>query len=85
MTANMDHKNTREMSLATKPPNEWGNSFVANSGNVMPPATLSSVGTRRVAFTLTSDIQTTAQSNVRACKIYYMLATFSRLFFSDLL
>ena len=85
MTVNMDHKSTCEMSLATKPPNEWGNSFVANSGNVILPATLSSVRTRRVAFTLTSDIQTTDQSNAHTRKIYYALVTFSCLFFCDLL
>ena len=85
MTANMDHKSTREMNLAIKPPDEWGNIFDMNLGNVIPPATLSSVGTRTVAFTLTSDIQTTDQSNVHACKIYFMLVTFSYLFFCDLL
>ena len=85
MTANMDHKGTNEMNLAIKPPDEWGNIFDMNSGNVIPPATLSSVGTRTVAFTLTSDNQTTDQSNARARKIYYMLVTFSCLFFCDLL
>ena len=59
-TANKDHKSTREMNLAIKRQEEWGNSLVANSrsGNVIPPATLSSVGTRTAVFTLTSDIQT---------------------------
>ena len=52
------------MNLAIKRQEEWGNSLVANSrsGNVIPPATLSSVGTRTVVFTLTSDTQTTDQS-----------------------
>ena len=71
-TANKDHKSTRVMNLATKGQEEWGNSLVANSrsDNVFPPATLSSVGTRTVVFTLTSDIQTTDQSNARSRKIY---------------
>ena len=62
------------MNLAIKRQEEWGNSLVANSrsGNVIPPATLSSVGTRTVAFTLTSDIQTTRQSNAHARKIYFL-------------
>ena len=86
-TANKDHKSTREMNLAIKRQEEWGNSLLANSrsGNVMPPATLSSVGTRTVVFTLTSDIQTTHQSNARARKIYYLLSNLSCLFFFDLL
>ena len=85
MTANMDNKNTSEMDLAIKPQEECGNSSDINSGSVILPAMLSSVGTRTVAFTLTTDIQTTDQSNVHACKIYYMLVTFSCLFFCDLL
>ena len=49
-TANKDHKSTREMNLAIKRQEEWGNSLVANSrlGNVIPPATLSSVETTTV-------------------------------------
>ena len=78
---------TCEMNLAITRQEEWGNSLVANSrsGNVIPPATLSSVGTRTVVFTLTSDIQTTHQSNARARKIYYLLGNLSCLFFFDLL
>ena len=86
-TVNKDHKSTREMNLAIKRQEEWGNSLVANSrlGNVIPPATLSSVGTRTVVFTLTSDIQTTDQSNARSRKIYYLSGNLSCLFFCDLL
>ena len=81
-TVNMDHSGTREMDLAIKRQEEWGNSLVANSrsGNVIPPATLSSVGTRTVVFTLTSDIQTTHQSNALALKIYYLWGNLSCLF-----
>ena len=58
------------MNLAIKRREEWGNSLVSNSrsGNVIPPGTLSLVGTRTVVFTLTSDIQTTDQSNARSRK-----------------
>ena len=86
-TANKDHKSTREMNLAIKRQEEWGNSLVANSrsGNVIPPATLSSVGTRTVVFTLTSDIRTTDQSNARSRKIYSLSGNLSCLFFSNLL
>ena len=81
-TVNKDHKSTREMNLAIKRQEEWGNSLVANSrsGNVIPPATLSSVRTRTVAFTLTSDIQTTRQSNAHARKIYFLWGNHSCLF-----
>ena len=86
-TANKDHKSTREMNLAIKRQEEWGNSLVANSrsGNVIPPATLSSVGTRTVVFTLTSDIQTTDQSNARSRKSYSLSGNLSCLFFCNLL
>ena len=86
-TANKDHKSTREMNLAIKRQEEWGNSLVANSrsGNVIPPATLSSVGTRTVVFTLTSDTQTTDQSDARSGKIYSLSGNLSCLFFCNLL
>ena len=85
-TVNKDQKSTREMNFAIRPQEEWGNSLVANSrsGNEIPPATLSSVGTRTVVFTLTSDIHTTDQSNARARKIYYLLGNLSCLFYCDL-
>ena len=85
-TVNKDHKSTREMNLAIKRQEEWGNSLVANSrsGNVIPPATLSSVGTRTVVFTLTSDIQTTDQSNARSRKIYSVSGNLSCLCFCNL-
>ena len=38
-----------------------------------------------VVFTLTSDIQTTDQSNSRSRKIYYLSGNLSCLFFSSLL
>ena len=81
-TANKDHKSTREMNLAIKRQEEWGNSLVANSrsGNVVPPATLSSVGTRTVVFTLTSDIRTTDQSNARSRKFTLCQVTFLAYF-----
>ena len=86
-TANKDHKSTREMNLAIKRQEEWGNSLNANSlsGNVIPPATLSSVGTRTVVLTLTSDIQTTDQSNARSRKTYSLSGNLSCLFFCNLL
>ena len=86
-TANKDHKSTREMNLAIKRQEEWGNSLNANSrsDNVIPPATLSSVGTRTVVFTLTSDIRTTDQSNARSRKIYSLSGNLSCLFFCNLL
>ena len=85
--ANKDHKSTREMNLAIKRQEEWGNSLVANSrlGNVIPPATLSSVGTRTVVFTLTSDIRTKDQGNARSRKIYSLSGNLSCLFFCNLL
>ena len=75
------------MNLAIKRQEEWGNSLVANSrsGNVIPPATLSSVGTRTVVFTLKGDIQTTDQSNARSRKIYSLSGNLSCLFFCNLL
>ena len=81
------HKSTRELNLAIKRQEEWGNSLVAKprSGNVIPPATLSSVGTRTTVFTLTSDIQTTDQSDARCRKIYFLSGNLSCLFFCDLL
>ena len=86
-TANKDHKSTREMNLAIKRQEEWGNSLVANSrlGNVIPPATLSSVGTRTVVFTLTSDIRTKDQGNARSRKIYSLSGNLSCFFFCNLL
>ena len=86
-TANKDHKSTREMNLAIKRQEEWGNSLVANSrlGNVIPPATLSSVGTRTVVFTLTSDIRTKDQGNASSRKIYSLSGNLSCLFFCNLL
>ena len=86
-TANKDHKSTREMNLAIKRQEEWGNSLVANSrsGNVIPPTTLSSVGTRTVVFTLTSDIRTKDQGNARSRKIYSLSGNLSCLFFCNLL
>ena len=86
-TANKDHKSTREMNLAIKRQEEWGNSLLANSrsGNVIPPTTLSSVGTRTVVFTLTSDIRTKDQGNARSRKIYSLSGNLSCLFFCNLL
>ena len=86
-TANKDHKSTREMNLAIKRQEEWGNSLVANSrsGNVIPPTTLSSVGTRTVVFTLTSDIRTKDQGKARSRKIYSLSGNLSCLFFCNLL
>lgn len=85
MTAHMDHKSTHEMNLAIKPPNKWVNSLDMSLSSVILPAALSSVGTRTVVFTLTSDIQTSDQSNACARKIYYYVSyTFSCLFFCDL-
>ena len=49
------------------------------------PASDASVGTRTVVFTLTSDIQTTDQSNARSRKIYYLSGNLSCLFFCNLL
>ena len=81
-TVNKDHSSTREMNLAIKRQEEWGNSLVANSrsGNMIPPAALSSVGTRTVEFTLTSDIQTPDQSNARARKFTFCEVTFLAFF-----
>ena len=86
-TANKDHKSTREMNLAIKRQEEWGNSLVANSrlGNVIPPAALSSVGTRTAVFTLTSDIRTKDQGNARSRKIYSLSGNLSCFFFCNLL
>ena len=86
-TANKDHKSTREMNLAIKRQEEWGNSLLANSrsGNVIPPTTLSSVGTRTVVFTLTSDIRTKDQGNAPSRKIYSLSGNLSCLFFCNLL
>ena len=86
-TANKDHKSTREMNLAIKRQEEWGNSLLANSrlGNVIPPTTLSSVGTRTVVFTLTSDIRTKDQGNARSRKIYSLSGNLSCFFFCNLL
>ena len=86
-TANKDHKNTRKMNLAIKRQEEWGNSLLANSrsGNVIPPTTLSSVRTRTVVFTLTSDIRTKDQGNARSRKIYSLSGNLSCLFFCNLL
>ena len=80
-TVNKDHNSTREMNLAIKRQEEWGNSLVANSrsGNVIPSAALSSVGTRTVVFTLTSDLQND-QSNKRSRKIYPLSGNVSYLF-----
>ena len=81
-TANKDDKSTREKNLAIKRPEEWGNSLVGNSrsGNVNLPAALPSVGTRTVVFTLTSDIQTTDQSNACSRKIYPLSGNLSCFF-----
>ena len=86
-TANKDHKSTREMNLAIKRQEEWGNSLVANSrlGNVIAPAALSSVGTRTAVFTLTSDIRTKDQGNARSRKIYSLSGNLSCFFFCNLL
>ena len=80
-TVNKDHNSTREMNLAIKRQEEWGNSLVANSrsGNVIPSAALSSVGTRTVVFTLTSDLQND-QSNTRSRKLYPLSGNVSCLF-----
>ena len=54
-------------------------------GNVIPSATLSSVGTRTVVLTLTSDIRTKDQGNARSRKIYSLSSNLSCLFFCNLL